>query len=148
MKFITSLYDSAKGFSSVVMEHLGKNFVGSAHLHPDDAEKASRYAGCGYAESRAIISALKYERGLLKEEAETCRKFIKACECYKGWDPESPSARAAYRQLNRKIKKVNDITEEINDRMFAIERDIWQRDVTLKAFDANKQKKLKDNPEN
>lgn len=148
MKFISSLYDGAKGFSSVVMEHLGKNFIGSAHLHPDDASRASEYAGCAYAETRATIDALKYERKLLKEDAEACRKFIKACECYKGWDPESPTARAAYRQLNRRIKKVNDITEEINDLMFNLERHIWKRDITINALDKNKQNRLKDNPEN
>ena len=148
MKFISSLYDGARGFSSVVMEHLGINFVGTARVHPDDAKKASEYAGCGYAEARAIIEALKYERKLLKEDAEVCRKFIKACECYKGWDPKSPSARAAYRQLNRRIKKVNDITEEINERMFNLDQYIWKRNVTLKAFDRNKQNKLKDNTEN
>jgi len=148
MKFISSLYDGAKGFSSVVMEHLGVNFIGTARLHPDDAHKASEYAGCAYAETRATIAALKYERNKLKEEAEMCRKFIKACECYKGWDPESPSARAAYRQLNRRIKKVNDITDEINDRTFNLERHIWKRDITLKALDRNKQNRLKDNPEN
>lgn len=144
MKFITSLYDSLKGYSSVVIEHLGKNFVGIAKLHPDDAKNASAFAGCSYAESRATINALKYERKILKEEAETCRKFIKACECYKGWDPKSSSARAAYRQLNRKIKKVNDITDLINKEMELLDRFIMQRSIVLKAFE---QKKLKDLPE-
>ena len=148
MKFIDNFYDKEVGTSVVIMEHRKKRFVGEAFLNPEDKEKASEYVGCAYAETRAVIKVLKHERKILKEDAEACRKFIKACECYKGWDPESPTARAAYRQLNRRIKAVNDITDEINDRMFNLERHIWKRDVTLKAFDRNKQNKLKDLPEN
>lgn len=148
MKFLSSTYDSEKGISKVIIKHLGLNFIGRAFIHPDDKEKASEYAGCGYAETRAVIKALKYERALAKREAEVCRKFVKACECYKCWNHEDNSARAIYRQLNRKIKKVNDLTDEINNKMFALERHIWNRDIALKAFERNKQKKLKDNPEN
>ena len=61
---------------------------------------------------------------------------------------ESSTARAAYRQLNRKIKAVNDITDEINDRMFNLGRHIWKRDILLAKFTKYKQNKLKDNPKN
>ena len=148
MKFFHSHYNKEEGISSVIMKHLGADFIGNAHVHPDDKEKASEYMGGAIAETRAVIKALKYERKLLKENAEVCRKFIKACECYKGWDPESPTARAAYRQLNRRIKAVNDITDEINDRMFNLERHIWKRDALLTKLAKYKQNKLKDNSEN
>lgn len=149
MKFISSLYDSLTGFSSVVIEHMGVNFIGTARLHPDDAANASEIAGCSYAESRACIEALKYERSLAKKDAETCRNYIKACECYKKWNSESPTAKAAYRQLNRKIKKVNDLTDEINDMMFSLDEAIWKRGVTVKAFNRrNKQNRLNDKSEN
>ena len=148
MKFIDNFYDKEVGTSVVIMEHRKKRFVGEAFLNPEDKEKASEYVGCAYAETRAVIKVLKHERKILKEDAEACRKFIKACECYKGWDPESPTARAAYRQLNRRIKAVNDITDEINDRMFNLERHIWKRDVLLAKLAKYKQNKLKDNSEN
>ena len=148
MKFIESVFDVRTGISAVSLQHLGKKFVGWAKVHPDDKEIASEFAGCGYAEARARIKAMKYERNKAKEEAEICRKFIKACSCYKNWDPESPTAKAAYRQLNRRIKKVNDLTEIINDEMFILSSKIWKRDITIKALERNKQKRLNDNSEN
>ena len=145
MKFLTSVYDKESGLSVVDIKHMGRLFTGIAKLNSEDKETASEYAGCSYAEGRARIKALKYERKKLKEDAESCRKFIKACECYKNWDPSSPTARAAYRQLNRKIKKVNEITDIINQEMFELDRLIWRRGITLKAIERNKQKRLNDN---
>lgn len=140
MKFINSIFDKEKGTSEVTMEHLGQYFVGKARLHPDDKDKISEYAGCSYAEARATIAALKYERKLAKEKSENIRKFIKACECCKAWDSESPVAKVAYRQLNKYIQKVNHLTETINDMMFALEKSIWKRDVTIKAMRKASQK--------
>lgn len=136
MKFIASNFWDTTGQSYVTLKHLGSFFTGKAKLHPDDKEYASELTGCSYAESRAIIKALKYERELAKQEAETCRKFIKACECYKGWNKEDPSAKVAYRQLNRKIKKVNDITDEINKEMLALQRAMTQRIIIQKRFES------------
>ena len=148
MKFIDSFFDKVTGISSVELQHLGKKFVGLAYLHPDDKDKASEFAGCAYAEQRAYIKALKYERARLKEEAEFCRKFVKACSGYKNWDPESPVAKVVYRQLNRKIKAVNDITDIINDELFRLQYRIGRRDIVLKEIEKNKQNKLSDNSEN
>lgn len=142
MKFINSIFDREKGTSEVTMEHMGQYFIGKARLHPDDKDKISEYAGCSYAEARATIAALKYERKMAKEKSENIRKFVKACECYKDWDPESPVAKVTYRQLNRYIQKVNHLTEIINDMMFSLDKSIWKRDVTIKAFEQNKSKKV------
>ena len=141
-------FDKKSGISIVTLKHLGEKFTGFSKVHPDDKDRASQFAGCTYAESRAYIKAMKYERRKAKEEAEICRKFIKACSCYKNWDPESSTAKAAYRQLNRRIKKVNDLTEIINDEMFRLSQTIWRRDITLKAFEKNKQNRLNNNSEN
>ncbi len=148
MKFVDSYYDKGSRISIVGMLHKGHIFKCHAYIHPDDVDKASEFAGCSYAETRAYIKALKYERKLLKDEAETCRKFIKSCECYKNWDKESPTAKAAYRQLNRRIKRVNDITDKINDAMKELSQAIWQRDITAEAFEKNKQKRLNSKSEN
>lgn len=148
MKFLNNAFDRKSGFSMVTLQHLGKKFTGFAKVHPDDENTATEFAGCTYAESRAYIKAMKYERNKAKEEAEICRKFIKACEGYKNWDPTSPSARAAYRQLNRRIKKVNELTDIITDEIFMLNHKIKQRDAVLKALERNKQNRLNDNSEN
>ncbi len=142
MKFISSTFNKETGISIVVMEHLGIQFEGIARLHPDDANSASEFAGCAFAEARATIKALKYERKVAKEKAEQTRKFVKQCECYKDWDPNSPTAHAAYRQMSLYIKKVNKLTDIINNMDFELKRSIWDRDITLKAFERNKAKKV------
>jgi len=130
MKFISHGYDGGY-LSVVVIEHLNKRFVGYARLHPDDEDRASEIIGGKYAEIRATIKALKYERKLEKEKCEECRKFVRACEQYKGFDKSSPTARAMYRQLNRHIKRVNEIAEVINNLMSTLEEDIKIRDIIV-----------------
>ena len=63
---------------------------------------------------RAQLKALKAERAFLLTKCEECRKFVKACSQCKGWDKNSTTAKAIYRQLNRRIKKVNALTDTIN----------------------------------
>lgn len=142
MKFISSTFNKETGISIVVMEHMGVQFEGRAKLHPDDANRASEFAGCAFAETRATIKALKHERKMAKEKAEQIRKFVKQCECYKDWDPDSSTAHAAYRQMSLYIKKVNKLTDIINNMDFELKRSIWDRDITLKAFERNKAKKV------
>ena len=62
MKFIASYYNKETGKATVIMQHLSKKFVGEAFLNPEEKEKGSEFAGCKYAEIRATIKALKYDR--------------------------------------------------------------------------------------
>lgn len=145
MKFIDSSYDSETGISKVIMQHLGIKFVGIAKLHPDDWENASSFEGCFIAEQRAMILALKYERYQAKRKADEAIDFMKACSCYKNFDKESPTAKAMYRQLNRRIKKVNDITDKINELYKVIELHTHARATVLRAIKRKKEMSKKDN---
>lgn len=138
MKFIKSCYDPDTGFSFVIMQHLGKKFVGEARLHPEDNENASRYAGCEYAEIRAAIKALKYERKIAKNKADQALDFYKSCIGYTNFDPESDTAKVIKRQLNQRIKKVNDITDNINELMEELDRKIHRRAIVTNALKRKK----------
>ena len=142
MKFIASNYDKETGISTVVIEHMNTTFEGIAKLHPEDENVASEIVGGTYAEIRATIKALKYERKVEKEKCEECRRFLKACECYKDFDKESPTASTLYRQLNKRIDNVNDITQEINELILLLRGSIIKRDCILKAL--NKSKEIKE----
>ena len=48
-----------------------------------------------------------------KAACEECRKFVVAVSQYANFDKSSPSAKAMFRQLNRRIKEVNEIAEQI-----------------------------------
>ena len=144
MKFINSSYDPETGLSTVTMQHLGIKFLGSAQLHPDDRETASRYGGCVIAELRAAISALKYERTIAKQKADEAIDFMKACEGYANFDKDSPTAKVMYRQVNRRIKRVNDITDEINNLMKEIQEQIYKRKIVINAIKRKKELSKKD----
>jgi hypothetical protein len=139
MKFISSEYDPKLGVSHVIMQHLGKKFFGNADLHPDDIENASEFAGCALAEMRATVAALKYERKLAKQKSDEAWDFIKACESYAKFDPESDTAKVIYRQLNRRIKRVNDLTDQINDLLEKIATFGSRRQIVLDAIKRRKE---------
>ena len=138
MKFISSEYDSYLGHAVVIMQHLGKKFIGTANLHPDDSENASEFAGCALAELRATVKALKYERTIAKQASDEALKFVHACENYAKFDPESDTAKVIYRQLNRKIKQVNDLTDQINELLEQIQTFGQRRQIILNALKRRK----------
>lgn len=144
MKFIKSCYDDNTGVSVVIMQHLGKKFFGLASLHPDDKENASNYAGCEYAEIRATIKALKYERRLAKKRADAALDFVKCCEGYAKFDKENDAAKVMYRQLNQRIKRVNDITDEINQLLNDLDKRIHRRSIVTNAIKMKKEMSKED----
>lgn len=111
MKLKDSYADPASGESYVLVSYKGNTFNGKAKLHPDD--EWSNFTGCRYAEMRAEIKALKDEWKKKKAACEECRKFVVAVSQYANFDKSSPSAKAMFRQLNRRIKEVNEIAEQI-----------------------------------
>lgn len=138
MKFISSNFWKDTGESRVIMQHLGKKFFGFAHLHPED-DKPSEYTGCSLAEKRATIKALKYEHKIAKEEAEAARLFVRNCESYAKFNKDDDSAKCMYRQLNKKIKRVNDLADDINDLYDSIYREIHMRERILKKLNESKE---------
>lgn len=138
MKFISSSYDPESGISAVTMQHMGVKFTGTAKLNPVEKEKGSKYAGCSYAEMRATILALKYERKIAKKEADACLNFVKSLECYSKFNKEEDSAKSVYRLLNKRIKRVNDITDEINFTMHQLQAAIKNREIVTKAIERKK----------
>lgn len=140
MYLINSYFTERTGTSSCTVQRKGKIYTGFAKLHPDDAEKVSRFAGCELAEIRAEIKALKAELKQEREKCEEVRKFVIACTQYAKWDKEDPSAKVVYRQLNRRIKKVNQLVDMINERELKIMRLIGQRDAVIKAMDKHRAK--------
>ena len=140
MQLVNSYYYEDCGISYCDVKHKGKIYEGRAKLHPEDKEAglASKYTGCRYAELRAEIKALKAEYKKEKAACEECRKFVKACSQYKNFDKESSTAKVMFRQLNRRIKRVNDLAEAINQKMMDLDTAIRQKDIVHKALERKK----------
>ena len=131
MKLIDAYLDENTGISYAIVEHTingtKERFEGIARVHPEDTP--SKFTGCRYAEMRAQIKALKTERQSLIWKCEECRKFVKACSQYKNWDKKSLVAKIIYKQLNKRIKAVNKITDKINELEWDLRIAIRQQDT-------------------
>ena len=138
MKFYNSNYFEEDGLSVVTVEHMGEYFYGTSTLLEEDKDKASKFTGCRFAEMKAKIKALKYERNIEKEKCEEIRKFVKACSQYKGWDKDSSTAKAIYKQLNKRIKKVNLLTDKINQLYSELYADFRRQDMVVAALKRKK----------
>lgn len=141
MKLVNSFFHKHTGISICEVKYKGELYDGKARLHPEDAELASKYTGCRYAEMRAEIKALKAEYKKEKAACEECRKFVTACTQYKNFDKESPTAKAMFRQLNRRIKTVNDLADKINNKMYELDMAIRQKDIVHNALENKKNSK-------
>ncbi len=134
MNFILSHTNKDLGISHVAIKHRNKYYHGYANLHPDDKDNWSEFTGCRYAEIRAQIAALKNDLREKKESCEECRKFVKAIEQYKQFNKNDATAKAMYRQLNRRIREVNVIVDKINALKFSLNVAIKNQDYVNKKF--------------
>ena len=143
MRFLDSGTVKETGYSTVVIEQKGNKSVGQAKCHPDDT--FSEFTGCRYAQERAEIKALKNEWKQKKHDCDECRKYLIAVSQYAGFDKESSTAKAMFRQLNRRIKEVNKLAENISQKQFNLQIAIRQQD----GFNSKiEQMRLNDNKEN
>ena len=131
--------------TDALVKHLGRTFVGSAKLHPDDQNTRSELVGGSIAETRAIIKALQYERKLLKEKYKEYQNFVKACECYKNFDKDSQTAKVMYRQLNRRKRNIEKLTEKIDLLKEGIHEGLRERVRVLAKLEEIKNQRVKDN---
>lgn len=125
----------------VVIEHKGKTFVGTSTAHPEEP-CVSSFFGCEIAELRAEIAALKYERKILKQKSDAAIDLLKSCECYANFDKDSPTAKVLYRQIKQRIKAVNKLADEINNRYLLIQQKVSNRKNVIDNL--NKIKKVKE----
>ena len=143
MRFLDSGTVKETGYSTVIIKHKGNEYVGQAKCHPDDT--FSEFTGCRYAQERAEINALKDEWKQKKHDCDECRKYLIAVSQYAGFDKESSTAKAMFRQLNRRIKEVNKLAENISQKQFNLQVAIRQQD----SFNSKiEQMRLNDNKEN
>ena len=143
MRFLDSSTVEEIGYSTVIIKHKGNEYVGQAKCHPDDT--FSEFTGCRYAQERAEIKALKDEWKQKKHDCDECRKYLIAVSQYAGFDKESSTAKAMFRQLNRRIKEVNKLAEIISQRQFNLQVAIRQQDSFNNKIE---QIRLNDNKEN
>lgn len=138
--FIDSNFDEVTGESWVKVALNNQFYEGRSKISEEDKDKVSAFAGCRFAEMKAEIKALMDLRRTEKTKCDECKRFVKALECYKEFDKESKTARCVYRQLNKRIRNVNYLTELINKKREDFLIAINQRDIVVKAIERKKAK--------
>lgn len=106
----------------ITVKHYGKLFTGKARLHPDDYFSVLRGGDLAY--NRAVYKAYAYEYKKKKQEAETCRMFIKSVK-----DTGVEIPQAFYTQLKGRIKQVNQVADKLNMIELSIAESITSQNV-------------------
>lgn len=83
IKLDESYYDEESGYSYVLLRTDLGYFLGEAFLSDEDKDIASRYAGCNYAERRAVIKYYRYKVKLIERKLKNLKYSISLLENHK-----------------------------------------------------------------
>jgi len=99
IKLIDSWYDEENGNSYAKIRTDYGDFEGWSYLHEEDADIASRYAGCQYAETRAVLKYIKKRINILAYQIKALMNCQKQIESRASCSPDSAECRALRKQL-------------------------------------------------
>ena len=120
IKMIKSNFDEITGISEVtIMTDIGE-FTGTSKLHEEDRNISSSFAGCRYAEMRAIIKYMKRKVKDLQMQIKGLQDFqsnIATRKDYNHNSIENSKARRRIYELKKQVviwkEKINSLTEKM-----------------------------------
>lgn len=135
---ISSNYDETTGISkTTILTDLGA-FEGIAKLHPDDKKNASHFAGCRYAEQRALIKYAKMKIKVIDNQLEVLKNISNELRNKKYYKENNGT-----KLLEKNIYILEDDKEYFKNTAKAIaenlKNDIIARDKFLKEREEKKQ---------
>lgn len=110
MQTIASDYSESTGISSVTLSTDLGEFIGYAKLHPDDAEIASYFAGCRYAEMRAAIKYMKAKARTARYALEPLKRIYNNLSQMNSFDKNNKGIK----MLEKEIYLLEDEIETFN----------------------------------
>lgn len=99
IKLIESWYSAEEGKSFAKIRTDYGEFEGWAKLHEEDKDIASRYAGCQYAETRAVLKYMKHRIKILACQITALINCQKQMERRAAYNPQSVEGRALRKQI-------------------------------------------------
>ncbi|MGN0992828.1 MAG: hypothetical protein ACI4PE_02780 [Bacilli bacterium] len=124
IKLVQSNYDKETGISIATINTDYGIFSGSAKLHQEDKHIESSFAGCCYAETRAILKYMKYRLKLVNEQIkalENCKKVLENKKTYNHNSTENRTIRKQIYILNKQKlewkKKINSLSNRLLENM-------------------------------
>lgn len=123
IKLIYSNFDEDTGISKVkIRTDLGE-FEGSSKLHEEDKKIVSHFAGCQYAEMRAIIKYMKTKIKIIKiqiKELEDFQKSLSLRNDYNHYSIENCKMRRRIYMLNKQVKDWQERAQSLNKKMLSM----------------------------
>lgn len=134
IKLLNSNYDKDTGISKVtILTEYGK-FSAKSKLHEEDKEISSSFAGCQYAEIKAIIKYIKYKIKLINQQIkglENCTKVLMGRKEYNHNSVENRTIRKQIYLLKKQKKNLADKVLSLEDKMI---RTMEQREKIIKKI--------------
>ena len=120
IKMIKSNFDEITGISEVTIATDIGEFSGTSKLHDEDRNISSSFAGCQYAETRAIIKYMKRKMHDLDMQIKGLTDFQSSLKCRKDYNHisiENSKARRRIYELNKQKeiwkKRMNSLYERM-----------------------------------
>ena len=120
IKMIKSNFDEITGISEVTIATDIGEFSGTSKLHDEDRNISSSFAGCQYAEMRAVIKYMKRKMHDLDMQIKGLSDFQSSLKCRKDYNHisiENSKARRRIYELNKQKeiweKRMNSLYERM-----------------------------------
>ena len=120
IKMIKSNFDEITGISEVTIATDIGEFSGTSKLHDEDRNISSSFAGCQYAEMRAVIKYMKRKMHDLDMQIKGLTDFQSSLKCRKDYNHtsiENFKARRCIYELNKQKeiwkKRMNSLYERM-----------------------------------
>ena len=131
IKMIKSNFDEMTGISEVTIATDIGEFSGTSKLHDEDRNISSSFAGCQYAEMKAIIKYMKYKVKIINERIkglDNCRKTLENKKNYNHNSDENRTIRKQIYILNKQKQELKNKIFSLHDRMM---RNMEQREKII-----------------
>lgn len=127
VKLIYSTYDPDSGLSYAVVKSRYGKYMGTARLHLEDIKYESSFAGCKYAELRAMAKVRKAELKELRIKIKTLSDLLFDLEQMKEYNASCFTAKRIRRRLAELKLKEKELKEAINGVENVIAKDNYNR---------------------
>lgn len=121
-KLISANYNKETGVSTATVRNKYGTFTAMSTLHPADAHIASSFAGCQYAETKAIIKSLKAAAKEIQLQIKTLIDFEKILKSKKDYNPHAMEAR----RLRRRIYELQEEYKTMKNRIQLAEETLFK----------------------
>lgn len=131
IKMIKSNFDEITGISEVTIATDIGEFSGISKLHDEDRNISSSFAGCQYAEMKAIIKYMKYKVKIINERIkglDNCRKTLENKKNYNHNSDENRTIRKQIYILNKQKQELKNKIFSLHNRMM---RNMEQREKII-----------------